>query len=173
MTSHFKSSRFPLASRQKQCNRLSRFVLLANREDCNHYWKSNKSACDSPKEAPKKYREQDDEWRHGQSSACNPGFKIAPDNELNEIQANEHGKTNLPLSRLDERKKCRKYRSDKRTEKRNVIQNKGDHAPGGCQFDAGNQCEAPHYDAGQEAHCGPHDHVFLKFLRDLLRARQK
>jgi hypothetical protein len=67
-------------------------VLLADREDCDHYGESNKSARDSPKEAPEKYHKQDDEWRHRQSSACNPRFKIASNDELNEIQANEHGK---------------------------------------------------------------------------------
>src|SRR5262245_8798151 len=94
--SHRQSGRLPLLARQKQCNPLGRFVLLADGEDCDHYGEPDKSARDSPKKAPKKYREQDDEWRHRQSSARNPRFKVASNNELDEVQTYEHSKTNLP-----------------------------------------------------------------------------
>ena len=39
--------------------------------------------------------------------------------------------------------------------------------------DAGNEREAPNYDAGKKAHRGPHDHVLLEFICNFFRADQK
>src|SRR6478735_4598042 len=69
--------------------------------------------------------------------------------------------------------KCGEYGRNKRTKKRYVIQNKSDYAPRGRELDAGNQGKTPHHDARQQAHRGTHDHVFLKFFRDLFRTHQK
>src|SRR5262249_10685247 len=93
--------------------------------------------------------------------------------ELNEIQTYEHGKADLPGSGLDEHEKCGEYGRNQRTKKRYVVQNKGDDAPRGREFDAGNQGKTPHHDARQQAHRGPHDHVFLEFFRNLFSAYQK
>src|SRR5215471_1881521 len=167
------SGRLSFPSREKQCNPLGGFVLLADRQNGDRDRQADKSAGDPPEKAPEKYREQDNEWRHGQSGAGNSRLEIAAYDELNDVETYKHSKADLPGSSLNKNKERGKNGRNQRAEKRYVVQNKGDHAPRCRELNASNQGEAPHHDAGQDAHGGPHHHIFLKFLSDLLGAQQK
>jgi hypothetical protein len=71
-------------------------VPFTDREDRNYDWYTDKGTRDSPKKAPQKHREQNDEWRNRQSGACNTRLQITSDKKLDKIQAHEHSKAKLP-----------------------------------------------------------------------------
>src|SRR3954462_8856951 len=79
-----------LAARQQRRDPARGFALLANGEDRDHDRHADERARDAPEEGPEEHREQHQEWRHSEGGPRDPGFEVAADQKLDQVEAQEH-----------------------------------------------------------------------------------
>src|SRR5262245_65775926 len=88
-----------------------------------------------PEETEEEYCEQHHERRDRERRARDPRLEIAPDHELDQVEADEYDQGKLPRLGLSERKQGREHRRDERTDERDVIEHERDHAPGSGELE--------------------------------------
>src|SRR5581483_8843421 len=98
-------------------------------EKRDHDGDADERARNPPKKAPEEYRQQDQERRHRQGGAGDPRLEIAADQELNEIEAYEDDKGELPRPELHEREQRRKDGREERADEWYVVEHECDDAP--------------------------------------------
>ena len=126
--------------------------LSADRDNRQHDRHADKCAGNAPQKQPEEHGEQHHERRYRKRGAGNARLQIAADQELDEIEAHEDDQRHLPGFGLRDREQAREDRGNERPDERNVIQRKGNDAPGRREFEPGNQRESPDCDSGQDAH---------------------
>jgi hypothetical protein len=97
----------------------------------------------------------------------NARLDIASGEELDDVEAYEHHDGQLPGLELHQRKQRREDRREQRADERDVVEDEGDHSPGGGELDAGHERKAKDHDASHNAHRDADQPVLAEFYRDI------
>src|SRR5262245_60454606 len=131
-------------------------------DDCEHDRHADQSARNAPQESKEKYREHHRERRDRKRRTCGKRFEIVADEELDGGKPGEDEYDCLPGIKLGDGEERGKERRDKGTDERDVVEGEAEDAPGRSGFETGDKREEKDRNTGQEAKCGPHQHVAAK-----------
>src|SRR5262245_49919179 len=79
----------------------------------------------APQERPEEHCKKDDEWGDGERTAGDARLYVAADDELNDIEAGEHGQRRLPGCELRQCKQRREDGGDEWPDERDIVKCKG------------------------------------------------
>ncbi|MBB3316748.1 hypothetical protein FHT77_002629 [Rhizobium sp. BK181] len=109
-----------------------RACAITNERDRDRH--ADESAGCAPHKAPEKDCKNNSERGYCQRGTAEPRLQIAPDDELDDVQARENEHCRLPVVELGNGKQCRKRGCSKRPEERDVVERESDCTPGSGKF---------------------------------------
>jgi hypothetical protein len=127
---------------------------------------ADKGTGDAPQHCPEKYRKQNHERGDRDRRSRYARLDIAADDELDDVEADEHHDRRRERLVLSGGKKCRQDCSYERSDERDKVQDKGDDAPFTAEIETIDRGESPKAEPGQEAHAEAHKRVRLQSSRD-------